>query len=330
VGTVDGSSRELLDDQARQRTVGERLDDVGRAIGARHRWTPPVTRHLVPPVRRAEQLAAVLAGRFGREETGDVASLPDLVPPGTGAGTWPRWPPTGLGPESAEASSPAPGRALPVDVRSRLRDVVGAGADAMRVHDDAAADRLARTHAADAVTVGTDVHVRDGLLHPDDPAGFGLLVHEATHVTGALGTGGSAPADAVSRAAEEDVALARELAVSGAPSPQTRSAQRDARTGDSAGAGVADRWLGHGPAVLGPGARPVGGAGGRGGPIGAGGSDGPAAAPAAAAAAGTAVPMTAAVDRAGSPQAPIDVDALRRDLVSELMHRLRSEFERGA
>jgi hypothetical protein len=40
--------------------------------------------------------------------------------------------------------------------------------------------------------------------------------------------------------------------------------------------------------------------------------------------------MAAAVDRVSRPESSIDLDALRRDLVAELMHRLRSEFERGA
>ena len=46
------------------------------------------------------------------------------------------------------------GRPLPDDVRWRLRDVAGPAADALRVHDDGAADALARAHRADAVTVG--------------------------------------------------------------------------------------------------------------------------------------------------------------------------------
>jgi hypothetical protein len=36
------------------------------------------------------------------------------------------------------------------------------------------------------------------------------------------------------------------------------------------------------------------------------------------------------VDRPADPQPPFDVDALRRDLVTELMNRLRSDAERGA
>jgi hypothetical protein len=42
------------------------------------------------------------------------------------------------------------------------------------------------------------------------------------------------------------------------------------------------------------------------------------------------MPMTAAVDRASDPQPSFDVEAMRRDLVVEVMNRLRSDFERGA
>ena len=52
----------------------------------------------------------------------------------------------------------------------------------MRVHDDRAADQLARRHRADAVTVGRDVYFRQDRLRPRDPQGFGLVAHEATHV----------------------------------------------------------------------------------------------------------------------------------------------------
>jgi hypothetical protein len=40
--------------------------------------------------------------------------------------------------------------------------------------------------------------------------------------------------------------------------------------------------------------------------------------------------MTAGTDRSVAVPAGLDVDALRRELVGDLMRQLRSEFERGA
>jgi hypothetical protein len=39
--------------------------------------------------------------------------------------------------------------------------------------------------------------------------------------------------------------------------------------------------------------------------------------------------MTAPADRNPPQQAPFDVEALRRSLISDLMRQLRTEFERG-
>ncbi|MBV8995040.1 MAG: DUF4157 domain-containing protein, partial [Pseudonocardiales bacterium] len=81
------------------------------------------------------------------------------------------------------------GRALPSDVAERLRTHVGPAAAAMRVHDGEHADAVAGRHSADAVTVGADVFFRSGRYRPREPRGFGLLVHEATHVVERLQCG---------------------------------------------------------------------------------------------------------------------------------------------
>jgi len=118
-------------------------------------------------------------------------------------------PPAEAGPRPAP---PAPPRPVPPDVRRRLREVAGPGADVMRVHADARADAIARAHAADAVTLGADVYFRQGRLAPDDRRGEALLAHEASHVSAALGlpdAPGAPPGDA----GQEALALARERAV---------------------------------------------------------------------------------------------------------------------
>jgi len=51
-----------------------------------------------------------------------------------------------------------------------------------RVHDDARADRMARAHGAEAVTLGQEIFFRSGRLDPGSPRGLSLLAHELTHV----------------------------------------------------------------------------------------------------------------------------------------------------
>jgi hypothetical protein len=308
---VDGPARAVLDDERRPRTVGERLDDVGRRIAARHRWTSGVHERLAPPLRRAEQLAGLFAGRFERDESGGegIEVVPRTAP---GEGSAHSAPAAVDPPLPTQDGAPLPGRPagrpLPADVRTRLRDVAGAGADVLRVHDDAGADTLARGHGADAVTIGADVYFRAGRFRPDEPAGFGVLAHETSHVTTTLETAGAGRASPGGRAAEEDVALTREWSARAEHPPVLRGTALP----HTAGARPA-------PVVVPPG-RTAGPAG----------PAGPAGAPPVAGGTPAAVPMTAAVDRPAAPQAPVDVEALRRDLVAEVMNRLRSDAERGA
>jgi hypothetical protein len=51
-----------------------------------------------------------------------------------------------------------------------------------RIHSDLHADRLARSHGADAVTYGRHVFFRAGKLDLGSPRGTALLAHELTHV----------------------------------------------------------------------------------------------------------------------------------------------------
>jgi hypothetical protein len=198
-----------------------------------------------------------------------------------------------------QAEPGVPGEPLPSDVVARLRTVVGPGVETIRVHDGDAADEAARTHRADAVTVGSEVFFRQGRFKPRDPAGFALLVHEATHVVERFRPGASwRRATTGAAAAEEQRALAGELSVlpGWAPGP------------------AVDRYL------LAPTAQqPMPSA--------------PQATPSAHTAAPAARPMTAAVDRptapAGRPQPALDVEALRGRIMRDLMRQLRDEFERG-
>jgi hypothetical protein len=279
-------------------TIGLRLRDQARAIATRHlpdlTWTSPLAvllDHITAPSARFE-------GRFDRMEAA---------------------PGSEFRPRMSVVPLTSAGRPLPSDVSQRLRAVVGPGADAMRVHDDEVADATAAAHRADAVTVGSDVYFRRGRLRPRDPAGFGLLVHEATHVLERLRPGVSwRRSTAAGIRDEESAALSREAA---GRTPYGRPVRQNGLPGT-------DRWP-HGatPSAVPPGsAVPLG--------------PGPparqattAAHPATAAHPTVAArPMAAAADRdvtSPPPAASFDLEALRNSLVPELMRRLRDEFERG-
>jgi hypothetical protein len=161
---------------------------------------------------------------------------------------------------------------------------------------------MARVHRADAVTVGPDVFFRQGQFRPREPRGFGLLVHEATHVLELLRPGATwrrATGGGVHK--EEETALARERA----------AVSRLALAG------------GHGRMETGPLSRPPAQPAARAEPAVATWSAPPASP--------VLRPMTAAADRDVSAPAPasVDLETLRRDLVDDLMRQLRTEFERG-
>ncbi|MEV6115948.1 DUF4157 domain-containing protein [Streptomyces sp. NPDC052109] len=337
-------------------TLGERLDAQGRHHLARLLFPLPWARPLRVFIDRVAELTAD-AGRFDRIESAPDRPFPltaaaPLRRPRTAIGlhvcepsaaAWPENGPAGdpakaptapspspMAPPAADtrqkdtrqtdarhsvddalpAESGTPGHGhddLPAAARSRLRTAVGPAAEAIRVHHDDRADTLARDLRADAVTLGRDVYFRHGRLSPQDSRGFALLVHEATHVMALLRPGASwRRATGAGIRAEEAEALANE---------------RAAVSGPLLGAGAPRR----------PAARTVP-ARTRPAPL-------PATAPAApqgpivrAPAAPATQAMRAATDRTTATAdvpPPVDVQALKRDLVDDLMRQLRSEFERG-
>lgn len=228
----------------------------------------------------------------------------------------PAWPAQEQG-WTGQAGPPAApqGRPLPSDVLTRLRAVVGPGVEAMRVHDDDAAHETAEAHRADAVTVGSDVYFRRGKLNPREPRGFGLLVHEATHVVER-----SRRADTAGAAgAEENLALTREAAVVSGRSPAPGAWQPPPHRGDVLGLPPGPAHIHGGPAAVSPAAFTS--------------APPPAALPAGPVATPAARPMTAAIDRPAdlppAAQQPFDVDALRERIVRDLKRQLRDEYERG-
>jgi len=299
------------DDVQRPLLLGERLTIVGELLRSRHLPVYAWAAGFAPVLARAESLSESWERRFERDESGEPRALNPRPPRSIPSPAEPTL--TGR-PQPADVTAepvPAvrrperPERILPVDLRARLRKVAGPGAEQIRVRADAAADATARSQRADAVTIGADVHVRAGQFRPDTPAGFALLAHEASHVTALLAPGGvgrrTSPAGV---AAEEKTAGQVEWL-----------ARRDPLgTGDH----TSTPSYGAGPGVGRLTARPPEPSTLRPLPV--------AAAPASAAAA----PMRAEVDRADDivPE-PVDLEALRQGLIDDVMHRLRTDFERG-
>ncbi|WP_370941812.1 DUF4157 domain-containing protein [Amycolatopsis sp. cg5] len=188
------------------KTLGERLDAAAHALAGRHAPVEPAGGRFAPVLRRAEHLSAGFGDRFDRSET----PMAPLVRPHRAPETAER--PAAAEVEPSAVDPPEPGRPVPADVRARLREISGPGAEVLRVHDDPAADAVAREHRADAVTTGSDVYFREGRFRPDEPAGFGLLAHETTHVSAHLEPGkAQRRASAGGIAAEEALASSREF-----------------------------------------------------------------------------------------------------------------------
>jgi hypothetical protein len=115
-------------------------------------------------------------------------------------------------PERRAAVVPGAGRALPAPVRTPMERRFRRDFSDVRVHDDAAADALARAESAAAFTVGTDVVFASGRFAPETARGRRLLAHELGHVAqqarpraagagSAAADGLEAEAEAASRAA---------------------------------------------------------------------------------------------------------------------------------
>ena len=278
-------------------TLGLRLERfAAQLIAARSPafgWLPAMQQLL----NHLAELPGPTAGRFDRVEAGATSiEFRDRMPA----------PPTAI----ADGDAPGADGRLPSDVHAQLRRVLGLDTAAMRVHDDRAADQLARRHRADAVTVGRDVYFRQDRLRPRDPQGFGLVAHEATHVAEFLAPG----------------AAWRRL-TGGAQQEEERLAEANERR-------ASHDVSGHAPATVAtprravpppPGRLTAAAVSHRDGARAASPPSAPAPAPATAP-----HPMRAAEDRATEPSPALDVEALQRGLLEDLKRQLLAEFERGA
>jgi Domain of unknown function (DUF4157) len=285
-------------------TLGERLDAQARLLRSRREPEFSWAATFGVLAHRLTELSAPFEGRFDRVEASPGMRHP--VPAFRARAVPPADPvsakshatgPTGSVPASdgrpaSSGDDPGPGRDLPAEVRRSLRDVSGSAADLIRVHADGPADAIARAHDADAVTAGADVFFRDGRLGYADRHAMALLAHEASHVSDLLQPGFVRTPGSRGSAANEARALGQEHAV-------LSGASRTVAASGSAPVGSAP----HTP-----------GTAGRRGP-----------APAA-----TGVHRAATNRDPGPTAAPeVDLEALRRGVVADLMLQLRTEFERG-
>jgi hypothetical protein len=244
-------------------TLGRRLDRMGRRLMLRRLPAMAWLRGLQPVLRRLT--AAPHGDRFERIE----ANLPP-------------W------------TTPAPGEPLQAQLRARVERYTGPGAEALRVHQGPMSEAIAETHEARAVAIGRDVFFNRSGFSPDTPAGFGLLVHEATHVLEALRPG---------------IAWRRSTGA-GAAREEQRAGRAEAQARASYRFGLDARF------VAGP---PLTTAG---------------VAASAGSAPPALMPMRAATTEppAVTTAAPagLDMDKLRAQLQRDLLRQLRTDFERGA
>ncbi|ASN79639.1 DUF4157 domain-containing protein [Deinococcus ficus] len=73
------------------------------------------------------------------------------------------------------------GNPLPAAVQRHLEQGLNHDLSAVRIHDDAEADKLAKGVSAVAFTTGTDIYFRSGKFNPNTQSGLELLAHEVTH-----------------------------------------------------------------------------------------------------------------------------------------------------
>jgi hypothetical protein len=327
-------------------TLGERLDAQARrralALEPRPLWVRPFT----ALAHHVAELGDVMGERFERVElpaSPDPESLGTPIAANAIRGRAPSRPAmtarghTGLrrsGPAgpTGPSSDPDPGgrragsgrgaygvpgeqqHTLPTAARSRLRAIAGPASDMMRIHDGPASDAVARAAGADAVTIGQDVHLRQGRYAPHRDDGLALIAHEATHVAAALDPG---PGWSRATGADEEERRARhfERVVLGAvgtagtvgtapPAPHRPSTHLSGPAGTVGGrmAGAESR----GARTPSDAVRPA---------------TTPGLAPGA---------RAAATDRDLGPTAAApDLESLRRTVVADVMRQLRTDYERG-
>jgi hypothetical protein len=133
------------------------------------------------------------------------------------------------------------GGALDSSIKQRLSEALGADPGEIRIHADSEADELSQALGAKAFTSGQDIFFRSGTFDPSTPEGFGLLVHESTHVLqqAAGPVAGSATADGALAISDPGDAFEQAASSTAAgttpagPSADSRSVQRESEAAAS-------------------------------------------------------------------------------------------------
>jgi hypothetical protein len=280
-------------------TLGERLAADSRRLTRRYRSSRAWLDRLTQVIERTSAIADAVA-RFERRDAAPRRPAP--------AAPAPLEPLPGKDKDEATLVWPAEagGRPLAPTLRDALRPLIGPDIERARLHTGDAADALARSRRADAVTIGADMHFRAGAFAPDTPKGLGLLAHELTHVAESLAPGADwrRSTEAGVRA-EEVLAYTRESGVSRSGAGQAVESWLPARsplavTARAPAPPSPRAATAHAPAAPSPQARP----------------------------------MLAETDRplpSASPPlaAQPNLDQLRDSLYRDIMARIRVDFERG-
>lgn len=123
------------------------------------------------------------------------------------------------------------GNPLPAAVLHHLEQGLNHDLSRVRIHDDAEADKLAKSVNAVAFTAGSDIYFQSGKFNPNTQTGLELLAHEVTHTVqqaqGRVGTGIDPDAGLEAEARATGKRLAGPFqAVPASPMPHPGSARR--------------------------------------------------------------------------------------------------------
>lgn len=200
---------------------GARWIDLSRRLSMRFRMSSRLREAALNIMARREPAARFGGLRTRVQSTRARALRP--VPVGVPAPPVPA--DASESPEQNETASEA--RGLDPILRSRIEALLRRPIPDMRLHTGNLADRQARRHQADAVTLGRDVYFRTGAFDPGTTQGMALLAHEATHVAWKAGARLADEASPASQSVvEERAALNVERSALGVNTRPTSTPQR--------------------------------------------------------------------------------------------------------
>jgi Domain of unknown function (DUF4157) len=127
---------------------------------------------------------------------------------------------------SSFLETPSIGQPLEANVRALMEPRFAHDFAKVRIHADAQADALARSHQAHAFAYGNDLYFRDGAYDPSSRQGMHTLAHELTHVvqqSGAINSNNRASSHPNDRSEIEAETAARDVMMGGSANVQMGS-----------------------------------------------------------------------------------------------------------